>query len=108
MKDQGGVSSAGWRCIEAAAGLLAPLEREMVLGDLAELDRGVWRGLGDVLGLAARRQLSLWRNWRPWVASVGLALPASLFLMGWSVAATGAVTSLPGDPAQARLLWLSL
>lgn len=103
-----GVSSAGWRCIEAAAGLLAPLEREVVLGDLAETDRGVWRGLGDVLGLASRRQLALWRSWRPWAASFGLALPASLLLMGWSVAASGAVASLLGEPAQARLLWLCL
>ena len=60
----------------------------MVLGDLAEMDCDVWRGLGDVLGLVARRQLALWRSWRPWAASVGLALPASLFLMGCSVAAS--------------------
>ena len=103
-----GVSGTGWRCIEAAAGLLAPPEREVVLGDLAEMGRGAWCGLGDVLGLAARRQLALWRSWRPWAASFGLALPASLFLMGWSVAASGAVASLLGEPAQTRLLWLSL
>jgi hypothetical protein len=108
MKGQGSVTGAGWRCIEAAAGLLAPLDREVVLGDLAEMDCGAWRGLGDVLGLAARRQLALWRSWRPWAESVGLALPASLFLMGWSVAASGAVASLLTDPAKARLLWLSL
>jgi hypothetical protein len=108
MKGQGGISGTGWRCIEVAAGLLAPLEREAVLGDLAETDCGAWRGLGDVLGLAARRQLALWRSWRPWAASCGLALPASLFLMGWSVAASGAVVSLLVEPAQARLLWLSL
>jgi hypothetical protein len=108
MRGPCGISSAGWRCIEAAAGLLAPVEREVVLGDLAETDRGGWRGLGDVLGLASRRQLALWRSWRPWAASFGLALPASLFLMGWSVAASGAVASLLGEPAQASLLWLSL
>jgi hypothetical protein len=107
MKGQGDVSGAGWRCIEVAAGLLAPLDREVVLGDLVETDRGVWRGLGDVLDLASRRQLALWRSWRPWAASFGLALPASLFLMGWSVAASGAVASLLGGPAQAQLLWLS-
>jgi hypothetical protein len=107
MKGPGGVAGAGWRCVEAAAGLLAPLEREVVLGDLAETERGAWRGLGDVLGLAARRQLALWRSWRPWAASFGLALPASLFLMGWSVAASGAVASLLGEPAQTRLLWVS-
>ena len=78
------------------------LEREVVLGDLAETDRGMWRGLGDVLGLAARRQLALWRSWRPWAASFGLALPASLFLMGCSVAASAAFAGLSGEPAQAR------
>jgi hypothetical protein len=108
MNGQGDVSGAGWRCVEAAAGLLAPLEREVVLGDLAETDRGAWRGLGDVLGLAARRQLALWRNWRPWAASFGLTMPASLFLMGCSVAASGAVASLLAEPTQPRLLWLSL
>lgn len=99
---------AGWRCIEAAAGLLAPLDREVVLGDLAEMDRGVWRGLGDVMSLAARRQLALWRRWQPWAASLGLALPASLFLIGRSVAATAAVAGLVGEPDQARLVWLSI
>src|SRR5260370_1087098 len=108
MKGPGGISGAGWRCLEAATGLLAPLEREVVLGDLVEMDRGAWRGLGDVLGLAARRQLALWRSWRPWAASLGLSLPASLFLMGWSVAASGAVASLLGEQAKAHLLWPSL
>ena len=108
MNGQGSLSGAGWRCIETAAGLLAPLEREVVLGDLAEMECGVWRGLSDVLGLAARRQLARWSDWRPWAASFGLALPASLFLMGWSVAASGAVAGLLGEPSQARLLWLSL
>ena len=96
----------GWRFIEAAAWMLAPLDREAVLGDLAEMDNGTWRGLGDVLSLAARRQFALWRSWRPWAASLGLALPASLFLMGWSVAATGAAASLLAGPPQARLIWL--
>jgi hypothetical protein len=98
----------GWRFIEAAAGMLAPLDREAVLGDLAEMDNGTWRGLGDVLSLAARRQFALWRSWRPWAASLGLALPASLFLMGWSVAATGTAASLLAGPPQARLIWLSV
>lgn len=112
MMGQGGgsgqIKSAGWRCVEAVAGLLSPLEREVVLGDLAETGRGAWCGLGDVLGLAARRQLVLWRSWRPWAASFGLAVPASLFLMGCSVAASGAVASLLGEPPQVHLLWLSV
>ena len=100
--------SAGWKCVEAAAGLLTPLEREVVLGDLAETNRDLWRGLGDVLGLAVRRQLALWRNWRPWAASFGLALPASLFLMSCSVAASAAVADVMGEPGQLRPLWLSV
>ena len=114
MKGQGmvisrrGSQGATWWCIEAAAGMLAPLDREVVLGDLAETDRGAWRGLSDVLSLAVRRQLALWWNWRPWAASLGLALPASLFLMGCSVAANTAVAGLLGEPVQAHLLWLSL
>jgi hypothetical protein len=100
--------TASWRCVEAAAGLLAPLEREVVLGDLAETDCDVWRGLGDVLGLVARRQLALWKSWRPWAASFGLALPASLFLMGCSVEASAAVADVLREPEQAQLLWLSL
>ncbi len=98
----------GWRSVEVAAGLLAPLEREVVLGDLAETNRDVWLALGDVLGVAVRRQLSLWRNWRPWAASVGLALPASLFLMGCSVAASAALALTLQEPEHTRLLWLSL
>jgi hypothetical protein len=108
MKGQSGAAGAGWQIVEAAAGLLAPLEREVVLGDLAEMDRGAWRGLGDVVGLAARRQLAQWGNWRPWAASLGLTLPASLFLMGWSVETSGTVASFLGEPTQTRLLWLSL
>ncbi|HZP04478.1 MAG TPA: hypothetical protein VFB43_06225 [Terracidiphilus sp.] len=108
MKRRGGVSGAGWLCIEAAAELLAPLEREVVLGDLAETGCGTWGGLSDVLGLAARRQLALWRSWRPWAASFGLALPASLFLMGCSLAASGAIANLLHELSSAPLLWRSV
>lgn len=108
MNGLGFASGLGWRCIAAAAELLAPQEREVVLGDLAERDRGVWRGLSDVLGLAGRRQLGLWKTWRPWAASLGLALPASLSLMGWSVAASAAVGSLLGEGVEPHLPWLSL
>jgi hypothetical protein len=101
-------SVVGWQCVEAAAGLLAPVDREYVLGDLAETNRGAWRGLGDVLGLAARRQLALWKRWQPWAASVGLAWPASLFFMGCSVAVSGTITHLMAEPLSADLLWRSV
>ena len=108
MKGQAGISETGWRCLEAAAELLAPFEREVVLGDLAETDRGVWRGLSDVLSLAARRQVALWTDWRPWAASLGTALPASLFLMGCSLAVSGAIANSLQEPLSATLLWRSV
>jgi hypothetical protein len=105
MKSQAGMSGIGWQCVRASAVLLAPLEREVVLGDLAETDREDWRGLGDVLSLVALRQLELWRSWRPWAASAGLALPASLFLMGCSLAASGVIYGLLIEPSSMPLLW---
>ena len=102
------MTGAGWNCIEAAACLLGVAERDVVLGDLAESDRGAWRGLKDVLGLAARRHLELWTSWRPWAATFGLALPASLFLMGCSVALSGEFSGLFRGPVPATLLGISL
>jgi hypothetical protein len=74
-----------WPLVEVVACLLERDEREAVLGDLAETGEGAWRGLLDVLGLVVRRQILHWRNWRPWLAVFGLALPGSLLLMGFSV-----------------------
>jgi hypothetical protein len=88
--------------------LLGAHEREVVLGDLAESDGAAWRGLTDVLGLAARRQLELWAIWRPWAASLGLALPASLFLMGCSVALSRGFDGFFHGPVPASLLGISL
>lgn len=105
MKGCGGISGMRWRCIEASAGLLAPLEREVVLGDLAEAGREDWRGLSDVLSLVARRQVAFWRSWQPWAASAGLALPASLFLMGCSLAASRSISDLLIEQPTAPLLW---
>jgi hypothetical protein len=74
-----------WSLVETAAQLLEHDEREAVLGDLLEAGEGAWRGLADVVGLVARRQAGLWKNWRPWLAAFGLALPGSLLLMGSSL-----------------------
>jgi hypothetical protein len=74
-----------WPLVEIAARLLERGEREAVLGDLLETGEGTWRGLLDVLGLVIRRQLLHWKNWQPWLAVFGLALPSSLLLMGVSV-----------------------
>jgi hypothetical protein len=75
-----------WKLIEAMARQLTPTEREIVLGDLIETRETGWRGMREVSGLVARRQLQLWNGWRPWLAAPGLALPCSFMLMGFSVA----------------------
>jgi len=79
------MTSAGWSFVAVAAQLLESREREVVLGDLMETRESAWRGFLDVLGLAVRRQLLLWKSWRPWLASFGLAFPGSLLLMGFSI-----------------------
>lgn len=79
------MTGAGWWCVEAASGLLESREREVVLGDLAEAGVVAWRGLAEVLGLAMRRQVLLWKSWRPWVSVFGVVLPNSFQLMGFSL-----------------------
>jgi hypothetical protein len=75
-----------WRLVEALALQLAPAEREVALGDLIETRTTAWRGIWEMFGLVMRRHLDLWKNWRPWLAAPGLALPCSLMLMGFSFA----------------------
>jgi len=72
-------------CLNLIASLLEPHEREVVLGDLTEAGESGFRSSLAVIGLITRRQVGLWRNWRPWLAAFGIALPGSLLLMGLSV-----------------------
>ena len=51
--------------LEALARLLDPEEREATLGDLAESKTPAGIALLDVAGLAARRQLALWKERKP-------------------------------------------
>src|ERR1035438_3356600 len=76
--------------VEVAAQLLAPYEREAVLGDLAEAGESAWRSSLGILGLVFRRQAALWKSWQPWLAAFGLALPASFLLMGFSLSVSSA------------------
>lgn len=79
------MKNVGWFFVEMLTHLLEHDEREAVLGDLIEANESAWGGFTGVLGLVIRRQLLLWKSWRPWLAAFGLALPGSLFLMGLSV-----------------------
>jgi hypothetical protein len=90
--------SLSWSLTEVAAHLLRQEEREVVLGDLSEAQESPWRGLLNVLGLVTRRQLLLWKSWRPWLSGFGLALPCSFLLMGASIGVSQAYQhlGLPG------------
>ena len=74
-------SPNGWWCVEFIAGWLAPGDRETALGDLAEVGESSRQAFLSVAGLVIRRQLLVWRSWRPWLAAFGLAIPASFLLM---------------------------
>ena len=89
------MTSLGWSVVTTTALLLEPCEREAVLGDIAESESDVWRGFEDVAGLALRRQLQLWRDWRPWLATFGLALPCSFLFMGFSLSVSGMAREIP-------------
>ena len=79
------MTGINWFLVEVASQLLERDERETVLGDMVEAGEGDWHGLLGVLGLIIRRQVGLWKTWRPWFAAFGLALPCSFLLMGFSV-----------------------
>jgi hypothetical protein len=83
--------------LEIAAGLLEPDDRDGVLGDLVEAGETAWQAFCGVLGLLVRRQAMLWKSWRPWASSVGLALPASFLLMGFSVSVSSSFQYLLTD-----------
>jgi hypothetical protein len=60
--------------------MLEPDEREAVRGDLDESGETGAQAVRDLLGLVVRRQLALWKDWRPWLALFTLAIPLGLLL----------------------------
>lgn len=90
--------------VEAASLLLAPCDREAVLGDLCESGESPWRALLGVLGLVIRREVMVLKSWRPWVAAFGLSMPSSFCLMGFSLTVSWSFQSwMAGGPAQPML-----
>jgi hypothetical protein len=68
---------------EMATILLAPEDRDAVLGDLAEAGASGLSALCSVLGLVVRQQVEFWRAWQPWVAS-SVAFASSFLLLSVS------------------------
>jgi hypothetical protein len=88
------MTSVGRSFVEAAARLLARDEREAVIGDLVEAGESTWQGLLGVLGLVFRREATLWKSWRPWLAGFGVTLPSSFLLMGVSLSVSWSYLTL--------------
>jgi hypothetical protein len=63
------------RSTQALSRALDSGEREIVLGDLAELGMSDRQAFKGVLGLVLRRQLGLWKEWQPWFVLVAIVVP---------------------------------
>src|SRR6185437_15626765 len=92
--------------LELLASGLSSGDRETVLGDLAEAVETGAQAFLAVAGLLIRRQLPVWRNWRPWLAAFGLAIPASFLLMGFSVSIAQSYQSVIGGGVSPGLTML--
>jgi hypothetical protein len=92
------IPTAGSWLVDLVSRLLPPDEREIVQGDLLEGGDSAWQSTLAVVGLIIRREATLWRNWRPWLAAFGLALPSSFLLMGFSLSVSRAYQQLAGGP----------
>lgn len=71
----------GWRLVNLASHMLEPRDRESACGDIAESGEPAGRALLEILGLVVRRQAALWRDWRPWLAAIGVAGVVATFLI---------------------------
>jgi hypothetical protein len=74
------LTQACWKLVEILSRMLDADERLAVGGDLEESGETGLQAVRDVLGLVVRRQAALWKNWRPWLALVGLIGPVSILL----------------------------
>jgi len=69
-----------WWLVDLVSRMLEPGERDAVRGDFTESGESGVQALRDVLGLVVRRQAASWKDWRPWVAFVGLIIPLGMLL----------------------------
>jgi len=74
------ITQACWKLAEILSRMLDSDERLAVRGDLEESGETGLQALWDVLGLVLRRQAAMWKDWRPWLALVGLIGPVSVLL----------------------------
>ena len=77
-----------WWLVDKLSQTLDPDEQDAVHGDLAESGATSGRALCEILGLIASRQTALWRDWPPWLALVGIAIPFGWHLLHHSLSAS--------------------
>jgi hypothetical protein len=82
------MTSQLWSLVEFAARPLDRDERDAVLGDSLEAGERPGQALFSILGLVLRRQMLLWKSWRPWLAAFGFAAPCTWLLMTVSLSVT--------------------
>lgn len=85
-----------WPLVELAARPLERDEREAVLGDSLEAGDSAFQALFGVVGFVFRRQLLLWRSWRPWLSVFVFGVPSTVLLMYASVSVTCTTERLLG------------
>jgi len=59
--------------LDGLSRLLEPDTKDIVIGDLAELNLGSLRSARELCGLIVRQQVGLWSVWRPWLALLCIA-----------------------------------
>ncbi|MFL6302936.1 MAG: hypothetical protein ACJ72H_05280 [Candidatus Sulfotelmatobacter sp.] len=91
------MTSSIWPLVEFVA---RPLDRDedAILGDSLEAGDGAWQAFFSVLGLVLRRQLLLWKSWRPWLSVFVFGVPSTTLLMYVSVSITCTFDRLMGLP----------
>ncbi|MDQ1454017.1 MAG: hypothetical protein QOK38_3883 [Acidobacteriaceae bacterium] len=90
------MTSTLWSLVEFAGRPLDRDERDAVVGDSLEAGDSAWQALFGVLGLVLRRQISLWKSWRPWLAVFVFGVPSTVLLMYVSVSVTCTFDRLMG------------
>jgi hypothetical protein len=77
----------GWRwLIDQLCRMLEPDECDAIMGDLAELGVTDKQAVRDIVGFFVARQVDSWKDWRPWLALIGLVVPIGVLLSQISLA----------------------
>jgi len=80
-----------WRLTICVSRMLDADERDAALGDLTESGATGFEALRDLLGLVARRQAGLWKDWQPWLALLGVACLAGIQILTRAVFLGGSI-----------------